>query len=118
MKINAEPKNQTYAEPLRREVCYKQNSCIKLRWQFEHGFPGPGGLCCEKYWKPLIYFSSIWQVLKFRMDCSCREKSVHTIEHSFGIFSEISKGLPCFVGTDDGNVIVNEILLFFQTKTN
>ena len=116
MKINAEPKNETYAEPLKREVCYKQNWCIKLRWQFEFGLPGPGGLWCEEYWKPLIYFSSIWQFFKFRIDCSFKEKNVHTTEHSFGTVFEISKGLPCFVGTDYGNVIVNEILLFFQTK--
>ena len=50
------------------------------------------------------------------MDCSFKEKNIHTTEHSSGIVFEISKRLPCFVGTDDGNVIVNEILLFFQAK--
>ena len=51
------------------------------------------------------------------MDCSFKEKNIHTTEHSFGIVLETSKGLPCLVGTDDGKVIVNEILQLLQKKT-
>ena len=50
------------------------------------------------------------------MDCSFKEKNIHTTEHSFGIVLEISKGLPCLVGIDDRKVAVNESLLLFQKK--
>ena len=50
------------------------------------------------------------------MECSFKEKVIHTTEHSFGTVFEISKRLSCSVRFDDGKVIVNEVLLVLQKK--